>query len=97
MLRENLNIFVQRFGQPVTFTLADECERRITAIFDDSFFDSNVGETVLDTTQPRLTCRTSDLQGIPLESIVEVGGKIYSVVKFQPDGTGMSVVILAHE
>lgn len=97
MLRENLNVFVRKFGQPVTFELADSSERTITAIFDDAFFDSNVGETVLDTTQPRLTCRTSDLLNIPLETTVSVNGKTYSVVKFQPDGTGMSIVILAHE
>lgn len=97
MLRENLNIFIRRFGQDVVFEFEDGTERKIRAIFDNGFYDTSVGETVLDTTQPRLTCRTEDILGIPRESIVLVNDRRYSVIQFQPDGTGISTVALAHE
>jgi hypothetical protein len=97
MLRENLSIFIRRFGQEVTFEFEGGTERTVQAIFDNAFFDTSVGETVLDTTQPRLTCRTEDIEGIPRETHVVVNGQRYSVIQFQPDGTGISTVALAHE
>ena len=97
MLRENLSVFIRRFGQDVRFEFEDGTERTLRAIFDNAFFDSSVGETVLDTTQPRLTCRTADVEGIPRESIVIVEGTRYSVIQFQPDGTGITTIALAHE
>lgn len=67
------------------------------ALFDEGFFDPDAGETVLDTTQPRLTCKISDLTGITRKTLLTVKGESYTVIKVQPDGTGMAVVLLSHQ
>lgn len=64
-------------------------------IFDEAFFDPEAGETVLDATQPRLTCATSDLVGITRKTVLTIKGQRYTVINIQPDGTGMSVVKLS--
>lgn len=67
------------------------------AIYDETYFDPDAGETVVDTTQPRITCKLSDLAGITRKTPLTVKGKTYTVVKVQPDGTGMAVVLLSHQ
>jgi Phage Head-Tail Attachment len=65
-------------------------------IYDEGFFDPEAGETVLETTQPRLTCKLSDLTGITRKTTLTVKGQTFTVQKVQPDGTGMAVVLLSH-
>ena len=65
------------------------------AIFDEGFFDPSAGEVVLDTVQPRLTCKLADLSGVARKSVLSVKGRSFSVVNIQPDGTGLAVVKLS--
>lgn len=67
------------------------------AIFDEGFFDPEAGETVLEATQPRITCKLSDLTGITRKTALTVKGQTYTVMKVQPDGTGLAVVLLSHQ
>lgn len=104
MIRDPLSVFLKEFAEDddlvFTFTIGDdEEETTITCkgIFDNGFVDANIGETVLDTTAPRLTCVASDVANVPREATVTVRGKSYSVTQIQPDGTGFSIVHLAHE
>jgi hypothetical protein len=88
------------------FSGLDECEatfeleagpKAVRCFFDNAFFDASVGETVLDTTQPRITCKAADVRGIPRETLVTVRGEKFSVLQIQPEGTGLATVTLAHE
>lgn len=103
MIRDPLHLFIKDFAEDDELVFAwetdDGAEESITCrgIFDNSFVDSNIGETVLDTTAPRLTCVASDVASVPREAFVTVRGKTYSVTQIQPDGTGFSIVQLAHE
>ncbi len=96
MIEENLDVFVDDFGRPVVLHLPGG-DRSITGIFDNAFFDSSVGEVVLDTTQPRFTCKESAITGLKREMEVTVADRRWSVIQIQPDGTGMSTVMLSHE
>ena len=69
----------------------------VRGIFDNSFVDSVTGETILDTTQPRITCKWEDARKISREATVMIRGSEYSVTKIEPDGTGFATVQLAHE
>jgi hypothetical protein len=88
MFTENLDIFLRDFGQSIILHLPAG-DRTITAIFDNAFFDAAVGQTVLDTTQPRFESKTSDLAGLAREMTVTVAGTVYSVQQIQPDGNGI--------
>ena len=48
----------------------------------------------VSTTQPRLTCATASLPADPAGAAVVVGGASYVVAEHQPDGTGISVLML---
>lgn len=94
---ENLDVFFTGLDAgDAVFSLAGE-KKTVRCLFDNSFFDSSVGETVMDTTQPRITCKLSDVKNIPRETPVFVAGENYSVIQIQPEGTGLAVVALAHE
>ncbi len=74
----------------------------VLGYFDNAFVNADIGEVVLDTTQPRFMCKASDLRflGKPSEfrgMEVRIGETKYSLVQVQPEGTGLATVVLAHE
>jgi hypothetical protein len=75
----------------------DSGNRIVTGYFDNAFFNSQIGETILDTTQPRLTVVYSEVSDIPRETMVTVDGKLHSIIQIQPEGTGMATITLAIE
>jgi len=98
MIRDPLAVFMKDFAEneEIVFEWEDGT-KTLKGIFDDSFTDANTGETILDTTQPRLTVLASDAEGIPREAMATIRGRAYSVTQIQPDGTGMSIIQLTHE
>lgn len=46
------------------------------------------------TTQPRITCATTQVPADPVGQAVAVAGGSYVVAEHQPDGTGVSVLLL---
>ena len=104
MIRDPLDVFIKDFAEDEEIVFEWEngdgeevASPPIKAIFDDSFVDTATGETVLDTTAPRLTAKAADVADIPREAMVTIRGKAYSVTQIQPDGTGFAIVQLAHE
>lgn len=103
MISDPLHLFIADFAEDEELVFewetddGDEESQTCRGIFDNSFVDANIGETVLDTTAPRLTCVASDVVNVPREATVTVRGKTYSVTQIQPDGTGFAIVQLAHE
>lgn len=75
----------------------DSGNRIVTGYFDNSFFNTQIGETIMDTTQPRLTVNMADIAEIPRETMVTVDGVLHSVIQIQPEGTGLAVITLAVE
>ncbi len=95
---ENLDIFLDTddFAVWVTVCLQAGGERRVRAIFDDPYLNTELGEYELDTSSPRLTCRWADVQDVARGDTVEVNGRVYDVItNAQPDGTGMAMLALA--
>jgi hypothetical protein len=103
MINDPLAVFMKDFSEDEELVFEwlngddEEVSLSCRGIFDNSFVDANIGETVLDTTAPRLTCVASDVVNVPREATVTVRGKTYSVTQIQPDGTGFAIVQLAHE
>jgi hypothetical protein len=105
MIRDPLAVFMKEFAEDEELVFEwqtgddeDETETlTCRGIFDNSFVDANIGETVLDTTAPRLTCIAADVKDVPREATVTVRDVTYSVTQIQPDGTGFAIVQLAHE
>lgn len=88
------------FGQLVTFSPGETYPNRnnetaeITGIFDKAFFEI-VGDLVAaDSNQPVIVCRTIDVAGAERNSMVEIGADTYKVVGVEPDGTGITLLLL---
>ena len=102
MINDLLDVFIRDFSEDekIVFeweTNAGAQSLPVRAIFDNAFFDSSIGETVLDTTSPRVTVKASDITTLPREAMVTIRGKVFSVTQIEPDGTGFATVMLAHE
>lgn len=94
MIHDPKHIFLADFSLPVILHTA-QGDREIKAIYDDAFFDASVGETVLDTTQKRLTAKDDDLCGFSREDTLTFGERVFRVIKIEPDGTGFSTILLS--
>lgn len=55
-----------------------------------------VGEVGVESTSPRLTVRSSDMERcrVYLGAALHIGQDVYQVRSVQPDGTGMTVLVL---
>jgi hypothetical protein len=71
------------------------CGEPVWAIFDNAFIDL-LSEPGIESRAPGLTCRTSDAErvGATKDSDVSVGTELYRVKRSDPDGTGMTNVVL---
>lgn len=99
MFPEDLSPFfnLAEFATLAVFELPEGGTREVIGIFDNAYFAPEVGETVLDSTQPRFTCPQSSLSGVERGCFVAIAGAHYSVKSLQPDGSGTAVVALHHE
>lgn len=64
------------------------------AIFDNEYQLGTVANTGMATTMPMLTLPTSSVPASPVGKAAVVGGVTYTVVEHQPDGTGVSRLML---
>ena len=64
------------------------------AIFDNGYALGAAGPFGMATTGPQLTCATAQIAADPVGLAVSVNGRNYLVAEHQPDGTGMSTLIL---
>lgn len=87
---------IDEFASRVQVRLQSGEAREIRAIFDDPYLNTELGEYELDTAQPRLTCKWSDVHDVLRGDVVEIDGRSYDVItNAQPDGTGMALLALA--
>lgn len=70
--------------------------RPVTGLFDDPYLDAQVGEFVMDSSQPRLLAKASDLTGIKRGDWIVVPGEGTFDIMTSPqgDGNGMSMLKL---
>jgi hypothetical protein len=62
------------------------------AIYDKAFSLSVDGS--IESTSPALTARTSDVKPLEKDVVLRVGDEDLRIKRHEPDGTGMSLVIL---
>lgn len=73
-----------------------------TAVIDgvqvDGVFDNGYGQTQfgmgMATRNPRFTLPTAAVPANPVGTVVGIGSESYSISEHEPDGTGMTVLIL---
>ena len=92
--QDQLNFFdTDTHGSTATVTI-NGSGSSISVIINKEYF-AIAGESVdVDGTQPVVTCRSSDVTGIDTADTIAIDGVTYNIVNIQPDGTGMTTLIL---
>lgn len=91
---EDLSAFFGGLDSQVVVFTTTSGSKSVKGFFDNAFYDTSVGETVLDTTAPRFTCIQADLVGVALHNRVLIAGKTWKVDRIEPEGTGLCTVLL---
>ena len=81
---------VDDFGTAATFAGGT-----VNGIFDNDFIEVETGAGVgVALQQPRFICRTADVSSAAEGNAITIGGTAYTIRIVQPDGTGMTTLIL---
>ena len=67
----------------------------VYGIFDNDYFDGIADAGVpVESAQPRFLCRTADVSSVAHDETILISGVTYTIVGIEPDGTGMTNLIL---
>lgn len=66
----------------------------VGAIFDNGYTLGGAGPVGVATTQPAITLPSANVPAEPVGKAVVYGGNTYTVTAHEPDGTGVSVLLL---
>lgn len=94
MFAEPLSVFFQATGFGESVTLDGQARE---AIFDADYQLAPFGAAAVGgmaTSQPMLTLPTSNVPASPVGKTAIVGSTTYTIVEHQPDGTGVSRLML---
>ena len=88
---EDLSVFFNpaEFADPATLGGV-----AVQGIFDKAYQFADVGGSGMAATQPVYTLATSAVPANPVGTTLVVGGVSYSVAAHEPDGTGVSLLLL---
>lgn len=89
MFVENTAAFFSDFGQTVTVGGVV-----VSAIFDNGYVLGSVGPIGMASSQPSLMLASANVPANPVGTAVLVGAANYVVGAHEPDGTGMSRLLL---
>ena len=89
MFAEDLTAFFADFGVPAT--LAGSA---VVGVFDNGHALGQVGMLGMATVQPTYTLQSAQVPADPIGLAVVVAGQGYTVAAHEPDGTGISRLVL---
>jgi hypothetical protein len=87
------------FGVTGFYSQNGGAEVEISGIFDNAHLMVDQGEAGVSSLAPVFTCRTADLEAMVMAAArrddeLRIGAVYYAVTDIQPDGTGMTTLIL---
>ncbi|MEK9917973.1 MAG: head-tail joining protein [Pelagibacteraceae bacterium] len=94
---DDLAIFfsVDDFGVAATWTPSGGAATTVNGIFDREYLAADAGGTVaFAIEQPRLVCRTADVSTAAEGDALVVNSTNYTIKVVEPDGTGVTTLVL---
>ncbi len=93
-LINDLDIFLNsdEFGVDVTYNTVT-----IQGIFDDEFSSAVQGEMGIESTVPQVLLKTADVPNVAHNETMTINSIVYKVIGIQPDGTGMTLILLSED
>lgn len=93
--REVPRAFVAEFAEEARYTPAGGVERRVSLVFDHEADPQDIGEMVqMDGRAAVAMMQTVAIPEMAIHDAMTVRGQVYKVVGVEPDGTGVTRVIL---
>lgn len=88
-------VAVDDFGVAATYTPAGGSSSTVNGVFDNDFVEVDTGGSVtFAQQQATFMCRTADVSSAAEGDAITISGENYIVRIVQPDGTGMTNLIL---
>lgn len=93
-LTSDLDIFLnnEEFAIEVTYNLTT-----FNGIYDNAFIDDQQGGIQAETLDPQIMVKTSDVSGLTHGETMTVNSVAYKVREIQPDGTGLTRILLTRD
>ncbi len=93
-LTNDLDIFLNadEFAVDVTYLAAT-----IQGIFDAPFSSAVAGEMGIESSLPQVTVKTSDVASAVHGQTMTINSVVYQIIGIQPDGTGMTTILLSED
>ena len=93
-LTNDLDIFLNsdEFAVDITYNAGT-----IQGIFDDEFSSAVQGEMGIESTVPQVLVKSSDVVGIAHADLMTINTIVYKIIGIQPDGTGMTMLLLSKD
>ncbi|RKR02596.1 hypothetical protein C7446_2314 [Kushneria sinocarnis] len=95
---EDLDVFLDEdeFACRVFVQRADGVELSLSGLFEDAYYDAQLGEYAMDSIRPRVWCQRVDVPGVQRGDTCRIEGTRYDILtEPQGDGTGMAMLELA--
>lgn len=83
------------FAETATYTVYGGSAASISVIFDNTGNVINPATLEVESSGPKVTCKTSDVENASNRDTVVIASITYYVTKVEHDGTGMSVLYLS--
>jgi len=95
----DIDIFFSDFAVDAILKSQIEPDKPIKVIFTAKgqaleIFDNSIG---VETTKPVAICKSSDVEKVAHNNIIEISGKQYYVISILPDGTGTTTLGLSED
>jgi hypothetical protein len=93
-LTTDLDIFLNsnEFAVDVTYQSAT-----IKGVFDAPFESAVEGEMGIESTLPQVLVKTSDVASAVHGQTMTINSVVYQIIGIQPDGTGMTLILLSED
>ena len=69
----------------------------ISVIFDNDFRAVNMADGVIESAGPQAVCKSSDVASAVHGDTLAISGTTYNIIGIEPDGTGMTTLILSKD
>ena len=89
MFTEDLSVYFDILASPATLNSVG-----VQGYFDNAYALGDVGMYGVASTQPTLTLPTANVPTQPVGMLVEVAGQRFTVAVHQPNGKGISLLVL---
>jgi hypothetical protein len=88
-------VMLADWGVAATLKWANGMGKSVKGIFDSAYTEVDMSGTVgFTSTTPRFVCRSCDMTGAEDADSLTLSGTVYLIRVVQPDGTGMTELIL---